>query len=282
MRVYLLPESSKLLFITSVSIAVIFLTVFFFLLVIYIVLEKITSIQRKAKHTKEMTKLKHNYEQALLRSQLEIQEETLRHISQEIHDNIGQILSLAKLQLNTLPVTPMAENQEAISNSKELVSKAITDLRSLSKSLHPDRVNELGLEENIRHELEMLQKTRQYQTHLQVNGSIYKIPVQTQTILFRMVQEAISNIIKHANASSVVIIMDYEPAQFCLIINDNGIGMDVHAAAGPERGIGLKNMQNRSGIIGASFKILLTDGGGTSIRICLPVAAKLLNDSITQ
>lgn len=243
----------------------------FLLLAIFIILFVIIFLKRRQQHTKEMTELKHNYEQALLRSQLEIQEETLRNISQEIHDNIGQVLSLAKLQLNTLPVTPMAENAEAITTSRDLVSKAIADLRSLSKSLHPDRVNELGLEENIRHELQMLQRTRLYQTHLQINGSMYPIPVQTQTILFRMVQEAISNIIKHANANRVEIVMDYEPAQFCLVINDNGMGINNGAAKAAQSGIGLKNMQNRSGIIGASFEIGTSGSGGTHIRICLPL-----------
>ncbi len=227
--------------------------------------------RRRQQHTKEMLELKYNYEQTLLRSQLEIQEGKLRNISQEIHDNIGQVLSLAKLHLNTLLVTPIVENAEAITQSKELVSKAIADLRSLSKSLHPDRVNELGLEENIRHELEMLELTRLYTTQVKINGSPYKIPVQTQTILFRMVQEAISNIIKHAGATAIEIIMDYELAQFCLAINDNGVGLDSSAVASSQSGIGLKNMQNRSGIIGASFEIGQADSGGTGIRICLPV-----------
>jgi two-component system, NarL family, sensor kinase len=227
--------------------------------------------KRRQQHTKEMTEVQYNYEQALLRSQLEIQEETLRHISQEIHDNIGQVLSLAKLQLNTLPAPPASENQEAFAITKQLVSKAITDLRSLSKSLHPDRVNELGLAENIRQELEMLQKSRLYQTHLQINGHVYNIPLQTQTILFRMVQEAISNIIKHANANSVVIILDYESTQFCLTITDNGIGIDVHTAVELTHGIGIRNMQNRSGIIGATFELLPVAGGGTSVQIRLPI-----------
>ncbi len=217
-----------------------------------------------------MTELQHTYEQTLLKSQLEIQEETLRNISQEIHDNIGQVLSLAKLQLNTFPSLAPQEGIETVAHSKELVSKAIADLRSLSKSLHPDRVNELGLEENIRHELEMLERTRLYQTRFKITGSPYKIPVQTQTILFRMVQEAISNIIKHAAATEVDIFMDFEPEQFCLSVQDNGVGLPASVRTASDSGIGLKNMQNRSAILGATFNLLPVVNGGTAVRICVP------------
>jgi two-component system, NarL family, sensor kinase len=242
----------------------------FLILSVFIILFVIMFQKRRQQHTKEMTELQHNYEQALLRSQLEIQEETLRNISLEIHDNIGQVLSLAKLQLNTLPTPPHPENQEIFATTKQLVSKAITDLRSLSKSLHPDRVNELGLEENIRHELDMLEKTRQYETHLKISGSPYKIPVQTQTILFRIVQESISNIIKHAGASRIDVALDYEPARFCLTVQDNGVGIG-NAVANADSGIGLKNMHHRSAIIGAQFSVTAGVAGGTIANICLPV-----------
>lgn len=217
-----------------------------------------------------MTDLKHNYEQTLLRSQLEIQEETLRNISQEIHDNIGQVLSLAKLHLSTLPVPPIAENAEAIIQSKILIGKAIIDLRSLSKSLHPDRVNELGLEESIRYELEMLEKTRLYETKFKIIGSPYAIPVQTQTILFRMVQEAISNIIKHASANLVSITLHYEPSLFCLTIKDNGVGFSTEVISSAASGIGIRNMQNRSAVIGATFSLVSVPESGTEVKICFP------------
>ena len=227
--------------------------------------------KRRQQHTIKMTELKQSYEQELLKSQLEIQEEALRYISQEIHDNIGQVLSLAKLHLNTMVMLPQDENRAAIDNSKQLVSKAINDLRGLSKSLNPDRVKELGLEENIRHELDMLEKTRKYTASLQVKGSVYLIPMQTQTIIFRMVQEAISNIIIQAEANYVQIIMEYEPHQFCIFIIDNGIGFDMdELITNRQTGIALRNIQYRSKIIGASFFITPTKKKGTEIKICLP------------
>lgn len=253
----------------QVVIAIIILSVVFALLVILIAIVLVLHNQKVKSMVMQQKVNKQEFEQQLLKSQLEIQEETLRYISQEIHDNIGQVLSLAKLHLNT--VKTQDENKAAIDNSKQLVSKAINDLRGLSKSLNPERVNELGLEENIRHELDMLEKTRKYSASLQVKGSVYPIPIQTQTILFRMAQEAISNIIKHAEANKVEITMEFEPHQFCIFINDNGIGFNVNElAVDPRNGIGLKNMQYRSKIIGASFLISPNINSGTSIKVCLP------------
>jgi len=248
-------------------------TILFLTLSFFVTFIAITLLKRRQIHAKELAELKHSYDKTLLNSQLEIQEQTLRHISEEIHDNIGQVLSLAKLHLNTLPAPVNPENQEGITHTKELVSQALADLRDLSKSFNTDRVNEMGLEENVRHELEMLQKTRLYQTNLRINGKFYTIPLQTQTILFRMVQEAINNIIKHAKATEVEIIMDYEPTEFCLFIGDNGVGIHHNGKPTTKNGIGLKNMQNRSGVIGASFEIAAGENGGTSVKICLPINA---------
>jgi len=254
------------LFLAIISGTVLFLMLSGFIIVFILIYQK-----RKSKHALEMHTLKQTYAEELLKSQLEIQEETLRNISQEIHDNIGQVLSLAKLQLNTLPEPVRGENKEAIDNSRQLIGKAITDLRSLSKSLNPDRVNELGLEENIRFELEMLEKTKKFQTRFQIKGSVYSLTAQTETIIFRMVQESLSNIIKHANASAIEITIDYGPNQFWLYITDNGTGLPTtHLESDRHTGIGLKNMQFRSKIIGALFSIKNGASGGAVITICLP------------
>src|SRR5690606_6033411 len=122
-------------------------------------------------------------------TQLEIQEQTLKNISQEIHDNIGQALTLAKLNLNAV----MAEDtqlQEKILNSKELVSKAITDLRDLSHSLDTDYVLEMGLQRSIEYELELIRKTGIVRTDLHVEGNLQRLERQKELILFRIVQES--------------------------------------------------------------------------------------------
>jgi signal transduction histidine kinase len=93
------------------------------------------------------------FQQTLLQSQLEIQEQTLKNISQEIHDNIGQALTLVKLNLNTMDFDLNEQSNQKIITSKELISKAINDLRDLSRSLNTDIIADLGLQNAIEQEL---------------------------------------------------------------------------------------------------------------------------------
>ncbi|MEI2749016.1 MAG: histidine kinase [Ferruginibacter sp.] len=103
------------------------------------------------------------FQQELLQTQIEIQEQTLKTISQEIHDNVGQILSLAKLNLNIFPAAN-DEQQTKINDTKQLVSKAIIDLRNLSRSMYGDQLNELGLNDAIANELSIIRNTGQFNT----------------------------------------------------------------------------------------------------------------------
>ncbi|MBL0145651.1 MAG: sensor histidine kinase [Chitinophagaceae bacterium] len=210
-------------------------------------------------------KTKNEYEQQLLNTQIEIQEQTLKTISQEIHDNIGQVLSLAKLNLNTFENVESTINQTKINDTKQLVSKAINDLRDLSRSMHGDKIAELGLQESIANELKILENTGQFKTSLKITGCIYKLEPQKEMVLFRIVQEALNNIVKHAKAKNIAVQLIYDSEVFKLCITDDGAGFDVNALTAAQTGIGLKSMQNRAVLIGSVFNI--ASGKGTTITI---------------
>jgi two-component system NarL family sensor kinase len=224
-------------------------------------------------------KTKNEYEKTLLHSQLEIQEQTLKNISQEIHDNIGQSLSLAKLTLNTmLPVTDKYL-EEKIVNSKQMVGKAIADLRDLSRSLDTDYVKEMGLQRAIEYELEMMHKTGAMRTALEVEGSVIRFDKQKELILFRIIQETFNNIIKHADATDLEVTVYYRPYEMELIIADNGKGVDLTPLTEGNNssfGLGIRNMHNRAKLIGADFSMSSTVGLGTQVKIVLPT--ETIND----
>ena len=227
------------------------------------------STQRKRRMFLEKKEMKTQFEQELLQTQIEIQEQTLKTISQEIHDNIGLILSLAKLNLNTFEDAESANNQIKINDTKNLVSKAINDLRDLSRSLHGDKIAELGLQESVAGELKILQNTGQYITELKITGEPYKLAPQKEMVLFRIVQEAMNNTIKHAKAKNIFIEMKYQPDSFYLIITDDGIGFNAAGLQSTQTGIGLKSMQNRAALIGGEFSMNSSAGKGTEIKIRL-------------
>ena len=141
--------------------------------------------QRRKKLQLEKDQMKMHFDQELLRTQLEIQEQTLKTISEEIHDNIGQALSLAKLKLNTLKYDQPDLLAEKINDSRELVSKAIRDLRDLSRSLNTDSIASMGLVRAIELELELFRKSG-FQTTLYTEGEIRKMEPQQELILFRI------------------------------------------------------------------------------------------------
>ena len=218
------------------------------------------------------------FHQTLLQTQLEIQEQTLKTISEEIHDNIGQVLSLVKLNLNTFNTGTEEFKQIKVTDTRNLVAKAINDLRNLSRSLYGDKVTELGLPDAIANELSILEHSGQYKTELKINGNAYKLDPQKQIVLFRIVQESINNAIKHAKAKNINIQLDYRPEMFTLTIEDDGTGFDMATLQSGLTGIGLKSMQNRATLIGG--KIVFNSAVNDGTKIIISLAAETLRAAV--
>lgn len=232
--------------------------------------------RRQLLHLKEKEQLKVDFEKQILESKLEIQEQTLKNISQEIHDNIGQVLSLAKLTINTMYSCKPEVIKEKIDHTKELVIKAIKDLRHLSQSLHPDFITDMGLDRSVEYELELLKNASSYHIDLFREGESYRLENRQELIIFRIFQEVIQNIIKHAGGTTIVVYLYYYRDNFLLKVSDNGQGFDVVHNTGNEqenlrRGIGLRNIDNRAKLISAEFSIDSEPGKGTTVQIKLPL-----------
>ncbi len=132
--------------------------------------------KRKRHHEKEQL-LKFQFDQASLEAQLEIQEQTLKNISQEIHDNIGQALILLKLNITSMDLGQPEMLIEKIDLSKVMISTAIQDLRTLAKTLNTDYVSEVGLLKSIDHEFELIKKSSCYRVTCILEGEEYPISV---------------------------------------------------------------------------------------------------------
>ena len=245
----------------------------FALLVITFLFRFILLYQKKSiAFSSEKKLMETKFQQELLLSQLEIQEQTLKNISQEIHDNIGQTLSLVKLNLNTIDIEKPAVIPQKVDNSKQLVGKAITDLRSLSKKLHSDSILAAGLLKAIEFELGLVEKSGVFQTSFKINGDPVILDAQKELILFRIVQEAMNNIIKHAQASTIAISANFAHNHLQLLIDDNGNGFKLPLEQGDiNRGIGLRSMENRVKLLNGQFAIETAPAKGTQIQISVPI-----------
>jgi two-component system, NarL family, sensor kinase len=231
---------------------------------------------RHLKHLQEKEQLRLSYERELLKTQLEIQEQTFKNISQEIHDNIGQMLSLAKLNLATMDISQPANLEQKIGDSKKLVGQAIADLRNLSHSLSTDYIVDQGLARAVEHELEMIKKSGDFETVFLLEGTSYPLDKQNELIIYRIIQETLNNIIKHAVSQKIIIHLRYRPEEFTLSIIDDGKGFDLTPLTDNSSfGLGIKNMHNRARLIGAGFQISSTLDQGTSVIISVPVGTHI-------
>ena len=251
-----------------------------FLLVGFIVSMLFLYQRRQHRQEQQLARMKDQYQQELLRSQLEIQETTFKTIAQELHDNIGQVLSVVKLSLSILPLAKDHPAYESVQNSRQMLNKVIFDMGNLTKSMHTDRIAQIGLVEAMRFDLDSLQRTGLLKVNFSVEGDEYKLEDQRSIFLFRMFQEMVNNILKHSKATHVNVAVNYSiDNKFVLKVEDDGIGFDVdkkRTQATSSSGIGLKSMTNRASLIGAQITVQSQPGKGTSIKVELPLDMEIL------
>lgn len=223
---------------------------------------------------REMAQIKQKYDEEILRSQLEIQENTLRNIAQELHDNIGQMLSVVKLSLAAIQLDKGHPSFDITQHSQKVLNKAISDLSDITKSMHTDRINDVGLTDSIRFELASIQHARLVDVNFECKGEEFPFGEQKAVFLFRIFQELLNNTLKHAQATHVSVSLFYEEdGTFMMKMSDDGTGFDVEAkkethAAG--KGVGLKSIFNRAHLIGAKLHMESHAGAGTQVEIVLP------------
>ena len=257
-------------------ITILIITAFLVVVATGIILLVLVYQKKQLQYINEKKQLQVAYEKEILESKLEIQEQTFRNISQEIHDNIGQVLTLVKLNINTMSTAGPVAFENKINDSRTLITKAIQDLRDLSKSMNTDHIIEAGLVSAIEYEVELVRKAGEYKIEFHVAGKPYRLQNQQELILFRIVQEAVHNIMKHARATLINIEVKYEPAMFRLVVADNGIGFNYELLRNDstKKGSGLRNIENRAKLINGNCIFSSIPGKGTTISISLPATTR--------
>lgn len=210
------------------------------------------------------------YEKNLIASQLEIQEQTFQHISREIHDNISLSLTLAKLQLNTFDWKDYEKSNIKLESSINLLGSSIAQLSDISKSLNADIIIQRGLLQALEEEMNKIQQADQFQLIYEIKGTPVFMDSNKELIVFRIIQEAFNNVIKHAKATAVELQLDFSPDQLQIIISDNGTGF------APDRNknngnAGLKNMETRAKILKGEMQVFSSAESGTNLIFTIPI-----------
>lgn len=248
-------QNNGTLFIVLVAITILLL-----LLVVVVVL---FSVFMKRKNTLliEQEEAKIKFEREITETQIEIREETLRNISWELHDNIGQLLTLAKIQTQN-----SGGNQEDLDEAAATIGKGLKEIRVLSKLINPEALKNMSLPEALDLELERFNRMAYLTPNLEISGVPIMIDKKIETIIFRILQEFFTNTIKHSKASHLDVNIDYKNDVLHVIAKDNGVGFN-YIKARTKNGIGLTNIETRAKLIGAQVHYHSRDGEGTSLSL---------------
>lgn len=227
--------------------------------------------RRKKRHIEEKALMQLTFDAEITKTQLEVQEQTMQTIGADLHDNIGQLLSITSLTLNSIELDNDKKNRKKIDAAIDLTMRSIKEMRLLGKLLQGDQLVGMGLDEAIKYEINWIEKSGKYKVNYTNDGEMPAASSPDKDlILFRILQEVLNNIIKHAQATVISIKLEYEDSVLRLQVNDNGIGFN-HADLQPGQvGMGLRNIQKRAGIIGGEANITSNPDEGTTIEILTP------------
>lgn len=223
--------------------------------------------KRKNKFLIERIEAQQRFAREIETSRLEIQEQTLRNIAWELHDNVGQLLSVVNMQLNL--IIPKAPEQllEQLSDTKKLVSETVQEVRTLSKTLNHDVIVKNGLVASVKIEVGRFNKLEFLAAKLEVRGEEITLASEHDIIIFRILQEFFSNVIKHAKAKNLFVLLNYQPNCLTILAEDDGVGFDMSVKS---QNSGLETMKNRAFLIHASFELTSAIDKGTKLELNYP------------
>lgn len=207
------------------------------------------------------------YQHELANSRIEIQEQTLKNIAWELHDNLGQLLSVANIQLNVLLQAIPETYQAQIRETKDIIQETVQEIRSLSKVLNNEVVLKNGLTASLKVELDRFKRLGYLDASLQISGDIIPINSASEIIIFRILQEFLSNVLKHARASKLFVHLDYKENTLDISATDDGIGFDTALKTDSS---GMETMRSRAVLIDAAYHIDSEVGKGTRLHLSYP------------
>lgn len=209
------------------------------------------------------------HEHEIIKTKLEIQEQALKNTVQEIHDNIGQILSLAKLHLGTLDFSRPEEVAQKTFNSNQLIGKAIKDLRNLARHLDANHISRVGLLKSIDYELGFMPRERAADSLLTVTGSIGSLGKDEELMLFRIVQAGIHCFLERSSTSLISVqIQCQDDILMINIINKEMEHCEDQAGNIPDAHMSM--IYSRSALIGARLQVDNMLKNETTINITFP------------
>lgn len=222
--------------------------------------------RKKESITEEHLKMKEQFQNQLLQSRIEVQEQTFQQIGKELHDNVGQLLSTSRMLIG-LTERELQTPPDTLLTANATLGQAINEIRSLAKSLDKEWLERFSFAENIQTMIERINAGKNVAVEY-VQTIDLPLRSDEQIILFRIVQEAIQNAIKHASPEHMRIAVQQEEKKYLITVSDDGKGFDVQTVT---QNMGLTNMQQRTKLLRGSIHYNSVVGKGTTVSIRLPL-----------
>jgi signal transduction histidine kinase len=252
--------SERYLLVYMIAVLVIVTTL---VIVFFVVFQK-----RKNKLLLDKIKQQQAFEEEIAQAQTEIQEQTLKNIGWELHDNVGQLLAFASMQLSILKMQVTDDVKDKFKDTSEALKESLKEVRSLSKSLNNEVILNIGFEKSLNNELDRLKKMKFASATLEVKGEKVEFKNRKdEIIVFRIIQEFLSNSVKYSEAKHLKIVLEYEPEKLKIIATDDGKGFNMDTV---QKGSGLLNMKSRAVLIKAELEVFSKPSEGVQLELIYP------------
>jgi len=214
-------------------------------------------IKREEKHRTDNQRMLFEIEQRELNMSFKDREIALNEVSKEVHDNIGQLVNL--IRMNLYPIEEYCTNSvqlELIKYVSELTDRVVAETKDISRSLNSDFIKKKGLYTVLEHDLDRINMSKNLRCSMQVEGQNNDslLTAETQLTIYRIAQEAINNVLQHAHAQTLHVTLRYEKDNFKMVIGDDGVGFNMEEVN--DKGtIGLNNMRQRAKLLNGYLDI---------------------------
>lgn len=242
-------------------------------------------LERRVEERTAQLKLAESSARQLGAQVLKMQDEERRRIARDLHDSVGQAVAILNMNLGQLSRSTNLNSLESamVADSKIIANDVSDEVRTISYLLHPPLLDDMGLPAALKWYVEGFSKRSGITTHLELSRDFGRLPADCEIAVFRIVQESLTNIHRHAESRHAIVRVTWEAEQVEVEVEDGGKGISVDRhtdfAAGAAMGVGLRGMRERVAQLGGKLDLQST-GSGTVVRATLPLGAN--EDSVVE
>jgi signal transduction histidine kinase len=240
---------------------------------------RMTALENRSREERRRVEAAEKELRRLSRQLVQAQEAERKTISRELHDEVGQMLTALRMELRNLQelrTAPEAEFNEHVSGAKSLTEQSLRALKDMAMGLRPSMLDDLGLGSAVQWQARQFSKHTGIPVNVDVDGIPPDLPERHRTCVYRLVQEALTNCARHANAKTIQVSVSAGGGQLLVSVRDDGVGFDPAAVRG--RGLGLIGIQERVLELGGELSLVSQAQKGTAVSARIPLHVEVARD----